>query len=84
LDAGKQRLLAHLLLLHQLVVGAVVDDVTAEDGRSQDSVDLLGVDVLQLAVQDEVVARGTDRDSGFLSEQYKGEDVPKLKFPWPG
>jgi hypothetical protein len=65
------------------VVGAVIDNVTTEDGRGKDSVDLLGVDILELAVQDEVVASGTDRDRGFLAEQDEGEDVAKLRFQSP-
>lgn len=49
---------AYLLLLHELRVWAVVHDILAEDGRAERSVDLLRIHVLDLAVQDEVVAFG--------------------------
>ncbi len=51
--------LDELLLLHELCVRAVVDDVFAEYGRREGPVDFLGVDVGELAVEDEFVARET-------------------------
>jgi hypothetical protein len=53
---------AHLLLLHELRVGAVVDDILAKDRCAEWGVDLLGVDVLDLSVEDEVVASGIEAD----------------------
>lgn len=71
--------MAYLLLLHELRVGAVIDDVTAKNGCGQDGVDLLCVHVAQLAVQDEIVALGTETDSHFLSKEDKGENVAMLQ-----
>ena len=68
----------YLLLFHELRIGAIVDDITSEHGSGQRSIDLLGVDVLELAVQNEIIARGADRDGGLLAEKNEGEDVTKL------
>jgi hypothetical protein len=47
-----------LLLLHELGVGTIVDNVTTEDGGGEGRVDFFGVDITQLAVEDELVALG--------------------------
>lgn len=70
---------AHLLLLHQLGVRAVVNHVPAEHGSSEDGVDLLGVDVLELAVQDKVVARGAEADRRLFAQENECEDVAILQ-----
>jgi len=70
--------MTNLLLFHQLSVGAVIDDVLAEDGSREHGVDLLSVDILELAVQDEVVALSSDIDGGLLSEKNEGEDISVL------
>lgn len=69
---------ANLLLLHQLGVGAVVDNILAEDRSSERAVDLLGVDVLELSIEDEVVALGVEADSHLATEENKGKDVAIL------
>jgi hypothetical protein len=71
---------AYLFLLHQLGVGAIVDDITAEDGSSQDSVDFLGVDILELSVEDKIVSGRTNSDGGFFAKEDKGEDVTMLRW----
>jgi hypothetical protein len=71
---------ADLLLLHELGIGAIVDNVLAKDGSGQNRVDVLGVDVLELSVQNKVVALSADVDGGLLAEQDKGVDVAVL-FP---
>ena len=68
----------YLLLLHQLGVGAVIDDILAKDRSSENGVDLLSTHILELAVEDEVVSGGTNRDGGLLAEKNEGEDVTKL------
>lgn len=68
----------HPLLLHELAVGAVIDDIPAKDRRGQDTVDLLGIDILGLAIQDELVALGADIDGGLLAEENEGENIAKL------
>src|SRR5690606_8972227 len=55
----------YLLLLHELRVGAVVDHIPSEDRGGQASVDFFGVDVLELAVEDEVVSRRSHGDRGL-------------------
>lgn len=69
---------ANLLLLHKLGVGAIVDDILAENRGSKDGVNLFGVDIANLAVQDEIVALGADVDGGLLSEEDEGEAVAIL------
>lgn len=71
-------LLSYLLLLHELRVGAVVDDALTEDRSGEGAVDLLGVDVLELAIEDKVIALGAKADGGGLSEEDKSKDVAVL------
>ena len=68
----------NLLLLHELRVGAVVDDILAEYGGCKDGVDVLGADVLDLAVQDELVALGSEVYGGLFAEKDEGEAVSVL------
>ena len=69
---------AHLLLLHDLGVGAVVDDILAKDRCGERVVDLLSVDVLQLAIENEVVAFGAEADGGLLAQEDESENITVL------
>jgi hypothetical protein len=69
----------YLLLLHELGIGAVIDDIATKDRRRQHSIDFLGIDVLELAVENKVVAGGANSDGGLLAEKNKGKDVAKLE-----
>ena len=71
-------IVSYLLLLHELGVGAIVDDILAKDRSGEDGVDLLGADVLELSVENEVVSGRAKSNSGFLSEEDKGEDIAVL------
>jgi hypothetical protein len=75
---SSQLRLSYLLLLHELGVGAIVDHILAEHGGGERVVDLLGVDILQLAVENEVVALGSQTDGGLLAQKDKGEDIAVL------
>lgn len=66
------------LLLHELRVGAVIDDVGAEDGRGQGAVNLLGVEVLMFSVKNEFVAIEAKVASDFPAQECKGEYVAVL------
>ncbi len=68
----------YLLLLHQLRVGAVVDNILAKDRGGERAVDLLGIDILDLAVEDEVVALCVQTDSHLATQEDKGEDIAIL------
>lgn len=70
----------YLLLLHKLRVGAVVDNILAKDGGGERCVDLLRVDVLDLSVQDEVVALGVEHDGHLATEKDKSEDISVLRL----
>jgi hypothetical protein len=39
-------IVSNLLLLHELGVGAVIDNILAKDGSGENSVNLLGTDIL--------------------------------------
>ena len=71
-------IIRYLLLLHQLGVWAIVHDVLAKDGRSQWRVDLLGIDVLDLSIQDKVVARRVQTHGHLAAEENKGKDIAIL------
>lgn len=68
----------HPLLFHELAIGTVVDNIPSEDRRGQDAIDLFGVDVLGLAIENEFVALGADVDGGLFAEEDKSEDIAKL------
>lgn len=72
-------MITDLLLLHELRIGAVIDDITSKNRSGQDGVNLLGIDILELAVENKVVSRRSNSDSGLLSEEDKGEDIAKLQ-----
>lgn len=75
---GGQGNFHELFLLHELGVGAVIDNIASEDGSGQNSVDLFGIDVLELAVENEVVSGRANSDSRLLAEEDKGEDITML------
>lgn len=76
--SGVLAVIPYLLLLHQLSIGAIVDDIATKDRGSQNSIDFLGVDVLELAVEDKVVSSRANGDGGPLAKQNKGENIAKL------
>lgn len=53
----------------------------AKNGGGEWRVDLLGANIAQFSVQNEVVALGTQVDSGFLAKEDKGKDIAIL---WGG
>lgn len=73
----------YLLLLHELRVGAVVDNSGTENWGGEFCVDLLGVHVLEFAIKDELVASSSQVYGRLLSEKDKGEDIAiLLKSAW--
>lgn len=69
---------SHLLLLHELRVRAVIDDTCTENWRGEVGVDLLRVHVLQLSIEDELVAGCSKVYSRLLPEENEGEDIAIL------
>ena len=69
---------AYLLLLHELRIRAVVDDILAKDRCAAWGVDLLGIDILDLSVEDKVVASGVQAHRHLATEENEGEDVAIL------
>jgi hypothetical protein len=70
--------ITHLLLLHQLGVGAIVDNILAKDGCGQHSVDLLGIDILQLPIEDELIALSAQIHRRLLPQEDKCENITIL------
>ena len=68
-----------LLLFHELGVWAIVYDIGAENGGRQGAVDLFGVEILVLSVEDEFVAVEAKVASDFLPEKNKRENVTVLR-----
>ncbi len=66
-------------MLHELRVGAIINDILSEHRGGKDGVNLLGVDVTKLAIQDEVVALGSDVDGRLLAKQDEGENIAVLQ-----
>lgn len=71
-------LYANLLLFHELRVWAIVDDILAENRRGERRINLLGVDILEFAVENEVIALRTDCNSHLLAEENEGKDIAEL------
>jgi hypothetical protein len=46
----------NLFLFHQFRVGAIIHDILSENRGTEDGVDLLGIHILELAIQDELIA----------------------------
>jgi hypothetical protein len=69
---------SNLLLFHQLGVGAVVYDIFAKHGCGKRAIDVLGIDVAQLPVQDEFVSFRANIDSRLLAEEYKCKTIAML------
>jgi len=69
---------SHPFLVHKPLIRAVIDDALAKHGRRQLAVDLLGVQVGMLAVQDEVVPLWAQKHGRRLSQHDKGEAVSML------
>jgi hypothetical protein len=71
--------LSHLLLFHELRIRAVIDDVFSKNRGSERGVDLFGIDILQLAVEDEFVALCADIDGHLPPEHDEGEHIAMLR-----
>jgi len=69
---------ADLFLFHELRVWAVVHDIGTEHRRSQRTVYLLCIDILELPVKDEVVAFHAQANRGLLAKQDECEDITIL------
>jgi hypothetical protein len=68
----------HLLLFHEFGIGAVVDHILAKHRGSKDSVDILGAHIANLAVEDELIPRGSHAHCCLLAEEDERKDVAML------
>jgi hypothetical protein len=74
---------AHLLLLHELRVWAIVDHIATENRCREIAVDLLGVHILELAIENELVACCAEIYGRLLPKENEGEDVAiLLRISW--
>jgi len=74
------RCVTDLLLLHQLCIWAVIDDASAKDRHGEWLVDLLSVEVGDLAVKDEIIALDAEKDGRLFAEENEGEDIAVLSM----
>lgn len=82
-DIGTEGVVGHspfdkLLLLHQHVVGAVVDNTLAKDWGGEGLVGLLGRNISKLGVKDKIVALDAETDSELAADHGVGEDIAIL------
>ena len=47
-------------MLHKFRIRTIVDNIRSEDGRCKLAVDFFGVDILQLSIEDELIALDTE------------------------
>jgi len=72
-------MVTNLLLLHEFGIRAVINHILSEYRGCQDGVNILSADILKFAIQDEVIARGSDVYCRLLSEENKRENVAILR-----
>lgn len=74
----RQPKLDELLLFHELRVWTVVHDIAAKHRDRERAVDLLGVHVLDLSIEDEVIAVKAKVARDFPAKKGESEDVTVL------
>lgn len=57
----------YLLLLHKFRIGTIVDYIRSEDGCCKLAVDFFGIDVLQLPIENELIAFNAKVNGCFLA-----------------
>jgi hypothetical protein len=67
-------------LLHELRVGAIVDNIATKNRDRQWTVDFFGVGILETAVEDEVVAVDTKTGDYLPAKEDKGEYIAMLEM----
>lgn len=85
LDVGLESFLRkteldEFLLLHEFRVGAVIDNIAAENGSCQGAVYLLGVGILKTTVENEIVAIDTKTACNISTEKNKCEHIAVLEY----
>lgn len=75
---GTLDVLAHLLLLHQFRIGAVVHHVLPEDRCGEGAVYFLRVEILVLPIEDEIVPLDPQTHRRLLPEQDECENIAIL------
>ena len=76
---GRSYCATHLFLLHELRIWHIIDDAPANDRGGQNGVYLLGIHVLELSIQDELIAFRTKVDRDFSTKKDEGENIPMLR-----
>lgn len=70
---------AYPLLVHELMVRAVVDNISSKNRSGEMSVSLFGRDLRELAIEDKVISFGSQVHGHFPAKQDKGENIPILE-----
>lgn len=69
---------SYLLLLHKLRVGAIVHHILTKNRCGKDRIDFLCVDILQLPIENEIIALSAKVNGGLLPKQNEGENIAIL------
>ena len=67
-----------LLLLHQLLIGAIINNIFAKHWGCKLCIDLFSVDIFEFCIEDELVAFRAQVDCCFLAQEDKSEHVAIL------
>lgn len=68
----------YLLLFHQLPVRTIVNDVGAKHWRGKGTINLLRIDIFQLAIENELIPFGAQIYCRLSSKQDESEDITVL------
>ena len=72
--------ISYLLLLHEFGVRHVIDNVFTEYRRGEDGIDLFGIDVLELSIENELIAFGAQVDRDLSAKKDESVDIPVLEI----
>ena len=73
-------IIAYLFLLHEFCVWYIVHHAFTENWRCQDGIDLFGVQVFKLAIQDKLVPFWAQINRYFPPKENEGEDIAILRL----
>lgn len=78
LQSLRSSIVSYLLLLHQLGIRTIINNILPKNRRSQGGINLLGVHILQLPVQNKIIPLGPQTHRRLLAQQYESKNIPIL------
>jgi hypothetical protein len=73
--------ITNLLLLHQFRIRAIVDNIRSKNRRSQNSIHLFGVDILNLPIENKLTPLSPQVNRRLLPQQNKSKAIAILTPP---